>query len=75
MTTGWTEKERKSEGWFRKFMGGDGLELARATMEPVYNFIDENLDNPFFLYGMHLSFLTTRLMHLIDIMICIKMRI
>ena len=50
MTTGWTEKERKSEGWFRKFMGGDGLELARATMEPVYNFIDENLDNPFFIW-------------------------
>ena len=50
MTTGWTEKERKSEGWFRKFMGGDGLELARATMEPVYNFIDENLNNPFFIW-------------------------
>ena len=50
MTTGWTKKERKSEGWFRKFMGGDGLELARATMEPVYNFIDENLDNPFFIW-------------------------
>ena len=50
MTTGWLEKERKSEGWFRKFMGGDGLELARATMEPVYNFIDENLDIHFLWY-------------------------
>ena len=49
MTTGWTKEERKSEGWFRKFMGGYGLELARATMEPVYDFIDKNLENPFFL--------------------------
>ena len=50
MTTGWTEKEKNSEGWFRKFMGGDGLELARATMEPVYNFINDNVDNPFFIW-------------------------
>ena len=50
MTTGWTKEERKSEGWFRKFMGGYGLELARATMEPVYDFIDKNLENPFFLW-------------------------
>ena len=32
-------------------MGGDGLELARATMEPVYNFIDENLDIHFLWYA------------------------
>ena len=50
MTTGWTKEERKSEGWFRKFMGGYGLELARATMEPVYDFIDKNIENPFFLW-------------------------
>ena len=50
MTIGWTKEERKSEGWFRKFMGGYGLELARATMEPVYDFIDKNLENPFFLW-------------------------
>jgi arylsulfatase A-like enzyme len=50
MTTGWTKEERKSEGWFRKFMGGYGLELARATMKPVYDFIDKNLENPFFLW-------------------------
>ena len=50
MTTGWTKEDRKGEGWFRKFMGGYGLELARATMEPVYDFIDKNLENPFFLW-------------------------
>ena len=50
MTIGWTKEERKSEGWFRKFMGGYGLELARATMEPVYDFIDKNLESPFFLW-------------------------
>ena len=50
MTTGWTKEERKGEGWFRKFMGGYGLELGRATMEPVYDFIDKNLENPFFLW-------------------------
>ena len=50
MTTGWTKEERKSEGWFRKFMGGYGLELARTTMEPVYDFIDNNMDNPLFIW-------------------------
>ena len=37
-------------------MGGDGLE-RRYNGTCLYP-IDENLDNPF-LYGMHLSFLTT----------------
>ena len=60
MATGWTKEERNSKNWFRKFMGGNGLELGRATMEPVYDFINQNKDNPFF-FGMHLSFLTTHL--------------
>ena len=50
MATGWTKEERNSKNWFRKFMGGNGLELGRATMEPVYDFINQNKDNPFFLW-------------------------
>ena len=42
MSTGWTEEDKKEDGWFLKFMGGEGLELARATMEPVYEFIANN---------------------------------
>lgn len=51
MTTGWTEEDRKKGGnWFKKFMGGDGLQLARATMEPAYDFIDEHSGKPFFMW-------------------------
>ncbi|MBT8228978.1 MAG: sulfatase-like hydrolase/transferase, partial [Bacteroidia bacterium] len=51
MTTGWTEEDRKKGGkWFKQFMGGTGLQLARATMEPVYEFIDNNKENPFFIW-------------------------
>jgi len=50
MATGWTKEERNSKNWFRKFMGGNGLELGRATMEPVYDFINQNKDDPFFLW-------------------------
>ncbi|NNE25365.1 MAG: sulfatase-like hydrolase/transferase, partial [Saprospiraceae bacterium] len=51
MTTGWTEEERKEGGtWFKRFMGGDGLALARATMQPVYDFIDSTSDTPFFIW-------------------------
>ncbi len=51
MTNGWTAEERKpGHNWFKKFIGGDGLQLARATMEPVYDFIDKNGDQPFFMW-------------------------
>ena len=51
MTTGWTAGDRQAGGqWFKKFMGGDGLDLARLTMEPVYDFIDSNLEAPFFIW-------------------------
>lgn len=51
MTTGWTEEDRKVGGkWFKKYMGGEGLNLGRATMEPVYEFIDNNKENPFFIW-------------------------
>lgn len=51
MTTGWTEEERKDGSrWFKKFMGGDGLKLGRATIEPVYDFIEKNAGKPFFIW-------------------------
>jgi len=51
MTKGWTPEERKNGGkWFKQFMGGDGLKLARATMQPVYDFINEHGEDPFFIW-------------------------
>lgn len=51
MTTGWTPEDRKpGHNWFKKFMGGQGLKLGRATMEPVYEFIDNNTEKPFFIW-------------------------
>lgn len=51
MTKGWTKEDKENgEKWFKDFMGGDGLELARATMEPVYEFIEESKDEPFFIW-------------------------
>ena len=51
MTTGWSEKDRKNGSkWFKQFMGGTGLELARATMQPVYDFIDQFKDRPMFIW-------------------------
>lgn len=51
MTTGWTPDDRKpGNNWFKKYMGGDGLILGRATMEPVYSFIKENKETPFFIW-------------------------
>ena len=51
MTEGWTEEEKEDgSSWFKRFMGGDGLELGRLTMEPVYEFIEENHEKPFFIW-------------------------
>lgn len=51
MTAGWTPKDRENGGkWFKQFMGGTGLELARKTMQPAYDFIDQAGDQPFFLW-------------------------
>lgn len=51
MTRGWTPEDRKNGSkWFKQFMGGDGLALARATMEPVYSFIDAHREQPFFIW-------------------------
>jgi len=50
MTKGWTEEDKGKNDWFLKFMGGEGTELARATMQPVYDFIDQHADAPFFIW-------------------------
>ena len=50
MTKGWTQADQESGNWFTKHMGGDGLDLARVTNQPVYDFIDAAGDNPFFIW-------------------------
>ena len=50
MTKGWAKEDENKEDWFQKFMGGDGTELARATMEPVYEFIENYQEQPFFIW-------------------------
>lgn len=50
MTTGWSEDERDDPDWFKEFMGGDGLDLARVTNQAAYDFIDDAGDQPFFMW-------------------------
>ena len=50
MTKGWTEEEQKSKDWFLKHMGGDGMDLARVTNQPAYDFLEETKGNPFFMW-------------------------
>ncbi len=50
MSEGWEEALRGQPGFFRELMGGEGITIARETMEPVYEFIDRHIDRPFFLW-------------------------
>ena len=50
MTNGWNKEDEGNPEWFQQFMGGDGTELARATMQPVYDFVNESKDQPFFIW-------------------------
>lgn len=50
MTKGWKKGDKGKKEWFLQFMGGDGRKLARATMQPVYDFVDANADKPFFIW-------------------------
>ncbi len=50
MSTGWTKEDRKTNNYFRMLMGNKGLDLGRVTNQPVYDFIDEQGDNPFFIW-------------------------
>ncbi len=50
MTKGWTEEEQKTSNWFEKHMGGDGMDLARVTNQPAYDFLEETKGKPFFMW-------------------------
>lgn len=50
MTKGWTEGEQKTKDWFIKHMGGDGMDLARVTNQPAYDFLEETKGQPFFMW-------------------------
>lgn len=46
-----TKGDKVEGGAFEKMMGGRaGLEIGRKTMKPVFDFIDRNEDEPFFLF-------------------------
>lgn len=50
MSTGWTKEDRQSSDFFYKLMGNEGLKLGRVTNQPVFDFIDEHKDQPFFVW-------------------------
>ena len=50
MTKGWTEEEQKTKDWFIKHMGGDGMDLARVTNQPAYDFLEETKGKPFLMW-------------------------
>ena len=50
MTKGWKKGDKGKDEWFLQFMGGDGRQLARATMQPVYDFVEANPDSPLFIW-------------------------
>ena len=50
MTKGWTQEELKEPGWFIKHMGGDGMDLARVTNQPVFDFLEKTTGHPFFIW-------------------------
>ncbi|MEM9546219.1 MAG: sulfatase-like hydrolase/transferase [Bacteroidota bacterium] len=50
MTKGWTEEEQKTKDWFIKHMGGNGMDLARVTNQPAYDFLEETKGRPFFMW-------------------------
>ncbi len=50
MTTGWVREKRDGRNWFQQFMGGEGTDIGRVTNQPVYDFIEKNQSNPFFIW-------------------------
>jgi len=50
MSGGWSWKKMMDNSGFFQFMGGDGIELGRTTMEPLERFISEKGDQPFFIW-------------------------
>ncbi|MEM9680330.1 MAG: sulfatase-like hydrolase/transferase, partial [Bacteroidota bacterium] len=50
MTKGWSEEAQKTKDWFIQHMGGDGMDLARVTNQPAYDFLEETKGSPFFMW-------------------------
>ena len=50
MTKGWVREKRNGRNWFQQFMGGEGTDIGRITNQPVYDFIENNKSNPFFIW-------------------------
>ncbi|MEM9837659.1 MAG: sulfatase-like hydrolase/transferase [Pseudomonadota bacterium] len=52
MTSSWSWEDAAGLGdrWFFTFMGGQGMDIGRETMEPVTDFIEQNADQPFFVW-------------------------
>lgn len=50
MTTGWTKEDRKGNDFFHFLMGGTGLALGRVTNQPVFDFVENNREKPFFVW-------------------------
>jgi uncharacterized sulfatase len=41
---------REKLGWIQASAGGDGLELGRTTMQPLWDFLEAHRDEPFFVW-------------------------
>ncbi len=50
MTNGWDMDKFDKDDFFFQMMGAEGVELGRTTMEPLFNFITDNKDKPFFVW-------------------------
>jgi uncharacterized sulfatase len=50
MTDGWDMSKWGSNEWFYQMWGAEGEDLARVTMEPLYDFIDRHQQQPYFIW-------------------------
>ena len=50
MSEGWDMSAFGGDSFFQELMGGEGNDLVRETMEPVFDFIDRHQEQPFFIW-------------------------
>ena len=50
MSEGWDMSAFGGNSFFDELMGGEGKDLVRETMEPLFDFIDRNREQPFFVW-------------------------
>ncbi len=50
MSDGWDLSAYGGDGFFEQLMGGEGNDLVRETMEPLFDFIDSHREQPFFIW-------------------------